>query len=60
MICTYGDKADVKTVLKHKLPVIMSIDEKGKMTKNAGKYNGLDADQAKIAILKDLKKEEQD
>ncbi len=57
MICTYGDKADVKTVLKHKLPVIMSIDEKGKMTGNTGKYSGLDVDQAKKAILQDLREE---
>lgn len=36
MVCTYGDKADVKSVAKHGLPVIMCIDEKGKMNKNAG------------------------
>jgi len=29
MICTYGDKADVKCVVKNKLPVIMCIDERG-------------------------------
>ncbi len=38
MICSFGDKADVKTIMKHKLPIIMCIDEQGKMTKNAGKY----------------------
>ena len=55
MICTYGDKADVKTVMKHHLPVIMCIDEKGRMTKNAGKYAGLSTGNAKKAILEDLK-----
>ena len=29
MICTYGDKEDVKTVIKHKLPVIMLLTENG-------------------------------
>src|SRR4030066_129759 len=55
MICTYGDKADVKTVMKHHLPVIMSIDEKGRMTKKAGKYVTLSTTDARKAILGDLK-----
>jgi len=57
MICTYGDKADVKTVMKHRLPVIMCIDEKGKMTKNAGEYAGLTVEEAKKAITNDLERE---
>jgi valyl-tRNA synthetase len=57
MICTYGDKADVKTVAKHRLPVIMCIDEKGRMTKNAGKYEGLTTEEAREAAVKDLKSE---
>jgi len=57
MICTYGDKADVKTVRKHGLPVIMCIDEKGKMTAEAGKYAGLTVEEARKAILSDLEKE---
>src|SRR5271157_233996 len=57
MICTYGDKADVKTVVKHKLPVIMLIDEKGKMTKNAGKFGGLTIKEAKEAVVKELASE---
>jgi valyl-tRNA synthetase len=55
MICTYGDKADVKTVMKHHLPAIMCIDEKGRMTKNAGKYVGMQTGDAKKAVLEDLK-----
>ena len=31
-ICTYGDKDDVKTVIKHKLPVIRLIDTNGRIT----------------------------
>ncbi|MFP3984398.1 MAG: valine--tRNA ligase [Candidatus Bathyarchaeia archaeon] len=57
MICTYGDKADVKTVAKHKLPTVMVLTENGKMNENAGKYKGLTIQEAKEAILEDLKKE---
>lgn len=55
MICTYGDKADVKSVMKHHLPAITCIDEEGVMTKNAGKYVGMHTGEAKEAILRDLK-----
>ncbi len=55
MICTYGDKADVKAVKTRHLPVIMSIDENGKMSKAAGKYADLTVEEAKKAILADLK-----
>ncbi|MFC1486756.1 valine--tRNA ligase [Thermoproteota archaeon] len=55
MICTYGDKADVKAVTTHKLLTIVLIDEKGKMNENAGKYAGLTAKQARKAIVADLK-----
>jgi len=54
MICTYGDKADVKTVAKHKLPVIIAITEDGKMSQNAGKYQGLTLTEAKKTTTKDL------
>ncbi len=57
MICTYGDKADVKAVKKRRLPVIMSINEKGRMTSNAGKYADLVIEEAKKAIIADLKKQ---
>jgi valyl-tRNA synthetase len=54
MICTYGDKADVKSVLKHGLETIMCIDEKGRMTENASKYEGMSVNEARQAILADL------
>jgi len=57
MICTYGDKADVKTVTKHDLPVIMVLDEKGKMNQNAGKYAGMTSGEAKKIVIEDLKKD---
>jgi len=57
MICTYGDKADVKCVKTRRLPVIMSVDEKGRMTEKAGKYANLTIQEAREAILTDLKKQ---
>ncbi len=57
MICTYGDKEDVRAVAKHQLPVIIAIDEKGKMNQNAGKYAGMTIQEAKRAVANDLKKE---
>ena len=57
MICTYGDKADVKAVKTRKLTNIMSINENGKMTKEAGKYAGMTVEEAKKAIITDLKQQ---
>jgi valyl-tRNA synthetase len=57
MICTYGDKADVKAVATHHLDSIILIDDKGKMNKNAGKYAGLTTNEAKEAVVADLEKE---
>ncbi len=57
MICTYGDKADVKAVAKHHLPVIITIDETGRMNKNAGKYAGLTTREAKKSVATDLQKD---
>jgi valyl-tRNA synthetase len=56
MICTYGDKEDVKAVQKHHLPVIMVLDEKGRMNQNAGKYAGLTTEEAKKTIVAELEK----
>jgi valyl-tRNA synthetase len=54
MICTYGDKEDVKTVMKHKLPVIILLTENGRINENGGKYAGLYLNQARAAIVQDL------
>jgi valyl-tRNA synthetase len=53
-ICTYGDKEDVKTVLKHKLPVIRLLTDNGRINDNGGKYSGLTINQARKAIVGDL------
>ena len=55
MICTYGDKADVKTVAKHKFPIITILTKSGRMNKNLGKYEGLTVPKAKKAIAQHLK-----
>ena len=54
MICTYGDKEDVKTVIKHKLPVITILTDNGKINENGAKYEGLAISEAKETIVKDL------
>ncbi|MCW4054223.1 MAG: valine--tRNA ligase [Candidatus Bathyarchaeota archaeon] len=57
MICTYGDKEDVKIVMKHKLPVIRLLTENGRINENGGKYSGLTINQARKAIVEDLESE---
>jgi len=56
MVCTFGDKTDVRWVKRHKLPVVKLIDEKGNMSKAAGKYAGLTLEECKRAIVDDLRK----
>ncbi|RLI07225.1 valine--tRNA ligase, partial [Candidatus Bathyarchaeota archaeon] len=55
MICTYGDKEDVRFVAKHDLPVVACIGEDGRMTEGAGRYAGLTVEEAREAIVKDLR-----
>ena len=54
-ICTYGDKEDVKTVIKHKLPVIRLLTENGQISEAGCKYTGKYINQARAAIVEDLK-----
>ncbi|MEM4258145.1 MAG: valine--tRNA ligase [Candidatus Thermoplasmatota archaeon] len=56
MICTIGDKEDLKWVFKYKLPIEMSINEEGKMTDICKKYAGMTIADARHAVLDDLKK----
>ncbi|MDH7606551.1 MAG: valine--tRNA ligase [Candidatus Bathyarchaeota archaeon] len=57
MICTYGDKEDVRTVKRHHLPVITILTENGLINENGGRYKGLTVEEAKKAIVEDLKAE---
>ncbi|MEM2214437.1 MAG: valine--tRNA ligase [Candidatus Nezhaarchaeales archaeon] len=56
MVCTYGDKIDVKWQKRHNLPLIISITEDGKLNDNAGPYEGLTVEAARAKILDDLKR----
>jgi len=55
MICTIGDKEDLNWVFKYKLPIEMSIDEEGRMTERAEKYQGRTIKEARKEIIEDLK-----
>ncbi len=57
MICTFGDKQDVRWWIEHNLPLRMAIDRNGRMTGIAGKYEGLSIADCKKAIISDLKSE---
>ncbi|MCC7554003.1 MAG: valine--tRNA ligase [Methanobacteriaceae archaeon] len=57
MVCTFGDKTDVTWVNKHELGVIEAIDEKGIMTKESGRFEGLDLKECKIRSIEELEKE---
>ncbi len=54
MVCTFGDKNDVMLFYKHKLDYIEAISGQGLMV-NSGKYDGISAEEARRAIIKDLK-----
>jgi valyl-tRNA synthetase len=58
MVCTIGDKEDLNWVFKYKLPLEMSIDEEGTMTEICGKYKGMKIEDARQAIIQDLKKKQ--
>ena len=54
MICTFGDKNDVILYYKHKLAHISAMDKRGRLL-DAEKYTGMKAEEARIAIINDLK-----
>jgi len=54
MICTYGDKEDVKTIMRHKLPSVALLTENGRISEVGGKYAGLYIKKAREAVVKDL------
>ncbi|HEC57295.1 MAG TPA: valine--tRNA ligase [Candidatus Syntrophoarchaeum butanivorans] len=57
MICTFGDKQDVRWWKEHGLPLRRAIDRDGLMTGIAGKYAGMEIERVRDAIIKDLKEE---
>ena len=50
------DPNDFEIGLRHDLPWISVIDEKGRMNENAGKYAGLDRYEARKAVVEDLER----
>ncbi|MBO8182187.1 MAG: valine--tRNA ligase [Archaeoglobus sp.] len=57
MICTFGDRQDVKWWKKHNLELRMILNEDGKLNEKAGKYKGLTIPEARKKILEDLERE---
>ncbi len=55
MICTFGDKQDVRWWMEHHLPLRQVIDREGRLTEVAGPYAGLSVTAAKEKILQDMK-----
>ena len=55
MCCTFGDQTDMEWQKAHKLPIREAITKDGKMTKLAGKYEGMSISTARKMILEDLK-----
>ncbi|MEM3445422.1 MAG: valine--tRNA ligase [Thermoplasmata archaeon] len=57
MICTIGDKDDLEWVHKYGLPLEIAIDREGRMTEIAGKYSGMSVEEARKAIIEDLREQ---
>jgi valyl-tRNA synthetase len=54
MICTFGDKQDVRWWMEHHLPLRQAIDRNGRLTKIAGPYVGLSVEETKKKIVQDM------
>jgi len=54
MICTFGDKQDVRWWMEHHLPLRQAIDRNGRLTGIAGPYSGLSVDETKKKIIRDM------
>ncbi len=54
MVCSYGDYSDVLLFRELKLKPTIAIDVNGRMTKAAGRYEGLTIEEARREIVKDL------
>jgi valyl-tRNA synthetase len=51
------DPVDFEIGLTHNLPRVIAIDKDGKMTQEAGKYQGLDRFTCRETVIKDLKEQ---
>ncbi len=55
MICSVGDKDDLEWIYKYHLKFLEGINDKGEMTELAGKYARMPVEEARKAIIEDLK-----
>jgi valyl-tRNA synthetase len=55
MCCTFGDQTDIEWYQAHDLPLRIAIDETGTLTDVAGEYSGMGSDEAREAIVEDLR-----
>ncbi|MDY7082759.1 MAG: valine--tRNA ligase, partial [Halobacteria archaeon] len=55
MICTFGDKQDVEWWLEYDLELREAFTKEGTLTGLAGQYEGMEIDEAKQAIIDDLR-----
>ncbi len=55
MCCTFGDQTDMEWQKAHKLPIKTAITPNGRMTKLAGKYEGMGIKTARKMIIEDMK-----
>ncbi|MBN1150412.1 valine--tRNA ligase [candidate division WOR-3 bacterium] len=56
MCCTFGDRQDIEWWKNKGLELRISIDEKGRMNNLAGKFKGMEIDQARESILEEVQK----
>jgi valyl-tRNA synthetase len=54
--CTFGDLDDVEWVMEFNLPIIEIVGRDGRFNEKAGKYKGMRSNEARKAIVEDLKK----
>lgn len=57
MVCSIGDKNDLKLIKKHGFQIIRSLDEEGRLTEIGGKYANLPIAEARKKIVEDLNNE---
>ncbi|MFT4303433.1 MAG: valine--tRNA ligase [Candidatus Woesearchaeota archaeon] len=55
MCCTYGDQTDIEWQKAHNLPIKQAITADGKMTDICDKYQGMTINEARKAIIEDMK-----
>ena len=54
MVCSYGDRADIRLFRELGLKPVIAIDPDGRMNANAGKYQGLKVEEARAKVVEDL------